>query len=113
MYAEKMITTMKKETYIRCYKNGNKSTLRLAIKGKKYLEDNLPDFFGESFSAQKAMNRVRDDIRRGERREKLAEILYLLYRADVKIFPDEKQLLKKCNCDYPGRHRRLCRQEHT
>ena len=39
-------------------------------------------------------NRHLDDTRREERRAKLAEILYLFYRADVKIFPDEKQLLK-------------------
>jgi len=94
MYAEKLITAMKKIAYIKAFKNEKKSTLRLTKKGKKYLADNLPEIFGESFLGEKFMNRVRDDTRREERRAKLAEILYLFYRADVKIFPDEKQLLK-------------------
>lgn len=40
------------------------------------------------------MNRVRDHIRREERRAKLAEVLLIFHRSGVKIFPDEKQLLK-------------------
>lgn len=40
------------------------------------------------------MNRVRYYKRIEERRKKLADILHLFYRADVKIFSDEKQLLK-------------------
>ena len=64
------------------------------IKGKKYLEENLPESFLNTFHGQTTMNRVRYDKRREERRKKLADILLLFYRADVKIFPDEKQLLK-------------------
>ena len=92
-YAEKLITSMKKESYIKNYRNENKSTYRLMLKGKKYLADNLPEKFSESFTGQKTMNRVRDDKRREERRNKLADILLLFHRADVKIFPDEKTLL--------------------
>lgn len=93
-YAEKLITSMKKESYIKNYKSENKSTYRLMLKGKKYLMDNLPEVFSETFTGQKSMNRVRDDKRREERRKKLADILLLFHRADVKIFPDEKTLLK-------------------
>ena len=93
-YAEKLITSMKKDYYIKNYKNENKSTYRLMLKGKKYLSDNLPEIFSEQFTGQKSMNRVRDDRRREERRKKLADILLLFHRADVKVFPDEKTLLK-------------------
>ena len=93
-YAEKLITSMKKDSYIKNYKSENKSTYRLMLKGKKYLMDNLPEIFSEVFTGQKSMNRVRDDKRREERRKKLADILLLFHRADVKIFPDEKTLLK-------------------
>ncbi len=92
-YAEKLITSMKKDSYIKNYRNENKSTYRLMLKGKKYLADNLPEKFSESFTGQKTMNRVRDDKRREERRNKLVDILLLFHRADVKIFPDEKTLL--------------------
>ncbi len=92
-YAEKLITSTKKDSYIKNYKNENKSTYRLMLKGKNYLADNLPEMFSESFKGQKTMNRVRDDKRREERRKKLADILLLFHRADVKVFPDEKALL--------------------
>lgn len=93
-YAEKLITSMKKDSYIKNYRNENKSTYRLMLKGKNYLAENLPEVFSESFTGQKTMNRVRDDKRREERRKKLVDILLLFHRADVKIFPDEKTLLK-------------------
>lgn len=93
-YAEKLITSMKKDSYIKNYKSENKSTYRLMLKGKKCLMDNLPELFSENFTGQKSMNRVRDDKRREERRKKLADVLFLFHRADVKIFPDEKTLLK-------------------
>ncbi len=51
-YAEKMITSMKKESYIKNLKNENKSTFRLTQKGKKYRADNLPEILDESFLGQ-------------------------------------------------------------
>lgn len=93
-YTEKIITSMRKESYIKNYRNGNKSTYRLMLKGKKYLMDNLPEVFSKSFTGQKFMNRVRDDKRREERRNNLSDILFVFHRADVKIFPDEKTLLR-------------------
>ena len=64
------------------------------IKGKKYLEESFPESILNIFHGQTTMNSVRYDKRREERRKKLADILLLFYRADVKIFPEEKQLLK-------------------
>jgi len=98
-YAEKLITSLKKKSFIKNFRDQYKSTYRLMSKGKKYLEDNLPAEFSESFKGQKTMNRVRDDKRREERRKKLADILLLFHRADVKIFPDEKTLLKNTSVD--------------
>ena len=92
-YAEKLITTLKKESYIKKYKNSEKSTLRLTSKGRDYLKEVLPEIFDSLLNGQKTMNRVRDDKRRTERRNKLVDILLMLYRADVKILPDEKTLL--------------------
>ena len=93
-YAEKLITSLKKDSYIKNFKGENKSTYRLMHKGKKHLSDNLPEIFSEQITGRKSMNRVRDDKRREQRRKKLAELLILFHRADVKIFPDEKTLLK-------------------
>lgn len=94
-YAEKMITFLKKESYIRIFRDGKKSTYRLAKKGKKYLEENLPDIFADTFQGQNSLNKVRADKRREERRKKLAEVLLLFHLAGVKIFPDEKILLRR------------------
>ena len=93
-YAEKLITLMKKESYIKSFRSENKSIYTLMIKGKKYLDQNLPESFLNSFRGQTTMNRVRYDKRSEERRRKLANILRLFHRADVKIFSDEKFLLK-------------------
>ena len=79
-YAEKLITLMKKESYIKNFRSENRSTYRLMIKGKKYLEENLPESFLNTFHGQTTMNRVRYDKRREERRKKLADILLLFYR---------------------------------
>ena len=92
-YAEKLITFLKKESYIKNFRSENRSTYRLMLKGKKYLEENLPASFSNSFHGQTTMNRVRYD-KRSEERRKLADILRLFHRADVKIFSDEKFLLK-------------------
>lgn len=94
-YAEKIISLMKKESYIKNFRDGNKSTYRLVKKGKKYLEEKLPLIFSNTFQGQNSLNRVRDDKRREERRKKLAEVLLLFHLADVKIFPDEKVLLRR------------------
>ena len=47
-YAEKMITSMKKGSYIKNFKNENRPIFRLAQKGKKYLADNLPEILDGS-----------------------------------------------------------------
>ena len=63
-YAEKLITILKKESYIKKYKSSEKSTLRLTFKGRDYLKELLPEIFDSMLNGQKTMNRVRDDKRR-------------------------------------------------
>lgn len=93
-YAEKIITALKKDSYIKKFKGEEKSTYRLTSKGKSFLKEVLPDVFDDQMTGQKTMNRVRNDKRRNERRDKLAELLLMFQRADIKILPDEKQLLR-------------------
>ena len=93
-YIEKVITELKKESFIKKFKTEDKSVLRLTAKGKGYLKEILPDIFEKLLSGQKSMNRVRNDKRRNDRRDKLTDILNMFHRADVKIFPDEKVLLR-------------------
>lgn len=98
-YAEKLITQLKKESYLKKFKGEGKATLRLTAKGKSYLKAVLPECFENALTGQKTMNRVRDDKRRNERRSKLIELLLIMHRADVKILPDEKNLLKSTSVD--------------
>lgn len=93
-YGEKIITALKKETLIRKYKIEDRDLFRLAPRGKKYLKEILPGEFESYLTRQRSMNRIRDDKRRIERRDKLAKMLFMFHRADIKILPDEKTLLK-------------------
>ena len=79
---------------IRKNKEEGKPVYRLTKKGKLKLKETFPEVFGPLLEGQKNMNRIREDKRRIERRNKLIEILKLFHRADVKIFPDEKVILK-------------------
>lgn len=93
-YGEKIITALKKDTLIKKYKIEDRDLFRLAPRGKKYLKEILPGEFESYLTRQRTMNRIRDDKRRVERRDKLAKILFMFHRADIKILPDEKTLLK-------------------
>jgi len=93
-YVEKIITSLKKESLIRKINEDGKPIYRLTKNGKLKLKEVLPDVFEPLLEGQKSMNRIREDKRRIERRNKLTEILLLFHRADIKIFPDEKILIK-------------------
>lgn len=92
-YTRKTIISLKKESLIRKSNEEGKPIYRLTNKGKLKLKEVLPDVFEPLLEGKKTMNKIRDDKRRIERRNKLIEILLMLHRADVKIFPDEKVLL--------------------
>lgn len=93
-YGEKIITTLKRELLIKKSKTGDKDLFRLSPRGKKYLKSLLSEEYENYLSRQRSMNRIRDDKRRIERRDKLVQILLMFHRADIKILPGEKTLLK-------------------
>ena len=92
-YVRKTITALKNESLIRKSSEKGKPVYRLTSKGRIKLKEVLPDVFEPLLEGRKTMNKTRDDDRRIERRNKLIEVLLILHRADVKIFPDEKVLL--------------------
>lgn len=94
-YVRKVITGLINDKLIKKSNREEKITYRLTINGKKRLKDYLPEIFDELLQDRRSMNVVRDDKGYIERRKKLLEILTLLHRADIKIFPDEKNLLRK------------------
>ncbi len=94
-YAEKIITRLKKDSLIRNTVEGGKPVYRLTKHGKEKLRELLPDVFGPLLEGHKTMNRIREEKRRIERRHKLTKILSLFYKMNIKIFPDEKVIIKK------------------
>ena len=94
-YVEKMITRLKKDSLIRNTVEDGKPVYRLTKFGKEKLREVLPDVFCPLLEGHKTMNRIREEKRRIERRQKLIEILSLFYGMNIKIFPDEKVIIKK------------------
>ncbi len=94
-YIRKVLSSLRNDNFIKKSKNTEKTTYRLTLAGKKKLKSYLPEIFNALLSDRKLMNVVRDDKGYKERRKKLLEILTLFHRADIKIFPDEKVLLRK------------------
>lgn len=93
-YARKTIINLKKESLIKIAYDECKQIYRLPLKGKDKLKEVSPEVFTPLLEGGKTMNKTRNDKRRKERRNKLIEIPLLFQRADVKIFPDKKVLLK-------------------
>ena len=89
-YTEKVLTAMKKDGYIKNHKSKSNTRIRLRKKGKQFLAVSFAEIFNENSLKQtpKSTKRLED------RRKKLLEIIKCFYRADVKVFPDEKILLK-------------------
>ena len=99
-YARKTIINLKKDSLIKIAYDEGKPVYRLTTKGKDKLKEVLPEFFLPLLEGGKTMNKTRNDKRRKERRNKLIEMLLLFQRADIKIFPDEKVLLKSDSVFY-------------
>lgn len=94
-YIRKVISNLKSVGYIRAYKFENIKCLRLTAKCKKYLKNSFPERFSDSFVGAKATNKIRNDARRRMRYHRLGEVLVLADLAGIKIFADEKSLMKK------------------
>ena len=62
---------------------------------QKYLKDNFPERFSDCFVGAASTNKIRNDTCRRMRYHRLGEILVLADLADIKIFTDEKSLMKK------------------
>lgn len=97
-YIRKTISRLISNGYIKTYKYENIKCLRLTTKCKKYLKENFPERFSDTFIGASSTNKIRNDVYRRSRYHKLGKILILLDGADVKIFADEKNLMKKSMC---------------
>ena len=89
-YTKKVLISLKKDGYIKNHRTKNNSIIRLRKKGKQFLTDS----FGEIFNENSLKRTPKTDKRAEDRRKKLLEIFKIFCRADVKVFPDEKILLK-------------------
>ncbi len=94
-YIRKTISRLNSSGYIKVYKYCFEKYLRLTPKCKNYLSSNFPERFSDCFEGASSTNKIRNDDYRRERYHRLAEVLVMLNLADVKIFPDEKTLMKK------------------
>ena len=94
-YIRKTICRLKSSGYIKVYKYSFDKYLRLTTKCKNYLSTNFPERFSDCFEGASATNKIRNDDYRRERYHRLGEVLLMLNLADIKIFPDEKTLMKK------------------
>ena len=94
-YISKTISRLNSNGYIKVYKYCYEKYLRLTPKCKNYLSTNFPERFSECFEGASSTNKIRNDDYRRERYHRLGEVLVMLNMADVKIFPDEKTLMKK------------------
>lgn len=93
-YVRKVLSTMHNDKLIKKSKNVERITYRLTLAGKNSLRECLPEQFEELLSDRRAMNVVRDDNGYKDRRKKILEVLTMFHRADIKIFPDEKVLIR-------------------
>lgn len=81
--------------YIKTVKFEKEKCLRLTSKCKKYLKENYPERFSDCFIGASSTNKIRNDDYRRQRYHRLGEVLVMLNLSGVKIFADEKSLMKK------------------
>lgn len=93
-YMKKKITVLKKEGYIKKVNNGDEDVLRLTTKAKKQLKKYLPKEYGDMIIGPIAVNLVKGEKRRNNRRNNLIDVLIHLHNTGVKIFFDEKIICK-------------------
>ncbi len=94
-YIRKTISRLNSVGFIKVYKYLGEKYLRLTPKCKRYLTANFPERFSDCFIGASSTNKIRNDACRRERYHRLGEVLIMLDQAGVKIFPDEKTLMKK------------------
>ncbi len=94
-YIRKTISKLNSGGFIKVYKYLGEKYLRLTPKCKRYLSSNFPERFSDCFIGASSTNKIRNDACRRERYHRLGEVLIMLDQAGVKIFPDEKTLMKK------------------
>ncbi len=94
-YIRKTICRLNSNGFIKVYKYCFEKYLRLTPKCKNYLSANFPERFSDCFEGASSTNKIRNDDYRRERYHRLGEVLVMLNLADIKIFPDEKTLMKK------------------
>ena len=93
-YIRKTICRLNSNGFIKVYKYLDEKYLRLTSKCKNYLSNNFPERFSDCFVGASSTNKIRNDDYRRERYHRLGEVLLMLNMADIKIFPDEKTLMK-------------------
>lgn len=93
-YIRKAISRLNSNGLVKIYKYDGIKCLRLTTKCKNYLKENFPERFYNIFIGATATNKIRNDEHRRVRYHRLGKVLTLLYLADVKIFSDEKTLIK-------------------
>lgn len=94
-YIRKTISRLISGGYIKAYRYSGIRCLRLTARCRHYLKENFPERFSDKFSGFSSTNKIRNDINRRTRYHRLGTAMVLLYLAGVKIFADEKSMMKK------------------
>ena len=92
-YAEKLITKLKDEGYIKTHYRDRLRGYRLTNRGKKFLIGSNPDRFLFYLSGNTDTNRPRSDFTRRLRLQQTSIVYVMLQNAGVSLYRDEKKLL--------------------
>ena len=93
VYTRKMLSMLKNEDLIKLHTGKNLRGYRLTLKGKKLLLNNSPERFATALSDAAETNRIKSEVTRRLRLQKIAEIYITMRNAHIPIFLDEKPLV--------------------
>ena len=96
-YIGRIITQLRDAGFIKLHTGNGLRGYRVTIKGKKQLLSNNHERFSYALEENAETNRVKSELRRRIRLQRIAEIIVLMNNVHVKTFRDEKAKLF-----YPG-----------
>ena len=94
-YMRKTIADLKTEGMIRESDFEGVRTFRLSNAGKKWLMGKFPGRYESYLSGNVETNKIRSEPQRRERNLRMGQLMLMLGQTNVKLFPDEKHLLKQ------------------
>lgn len=89
-YKENVVKQLKREKLVRVFYRDGLRGLRLTASAKKLLLDSQPNQFRPYLTGCSDTNRLKSEVPRRRRLHRMAEVLVMMYNADVELFQEEK-----------------------